>query len=352
MLLNKILSVIIPIYNGGDYIIKLIDSIRLQNPDIINDIEIILVNDGSNDNSEKICLELRKLYSNIIYLKKENGGIASARNFGLEFASGQFITFCDQDDVVIKGYSYFLELIGDADFLISNSSKKEDGKTFFNENVKMRESCDRSKIETLATYMLTYGALERKSDLQNPVKDFSSIWNCIFKREFIKENGIRFEQIIDYEDDWRFVTQSLVFAKKIVLTPECYYKWTVNQKSESHTHKYISNYFEKRQKHIEWIAGCLRIMNFSKDEILKYKNAPHIVCSGTIWGFYNACCLNYRGFKKEMKYIEDNRELISSASKKLQNVPFITNFFLILLCNRLESVAYFINKYIIKKYYH
>lgn len=88
------LTIIIPIYNAQDYIGKCINSILEQNYDI----EIILVNDGSTDNSQAICEEYASKHSNIRLFNKANGGVSSARNMGLTHATGNWIFFVDADD--------------------------------------------------------------------------------------------------------------------------------------------------------------------------------------------------------------------------------------------------------------
>lgn len=90
-------SVIVPIYNVEKYIGKCLDSLVSQT---LRDIEVILVNDGSTDNSEKIIEEYKRKYYNfnMIYLKKENGGLSDARNYGMKRATGDYIAFLDSDD--------------------------------------------------------------------------------------------------------------------------------------------------------------------------------------------------------------------------------------------------------------
>ena len=90
-------SVIVPVYNVEKYITRCLTSLVNQT---IDDLEIILVNDGSTDNSEKLIKQFKKDYKNIIYVKKENGGLSSARNFGLIYATGEYVAFLDSDDYV------------------------------------------------------------------------------------------------------------------------------------------------------------------------------------------------------------------------------------------------------------
>ena len=92
-------SVIISIYNSGRYLKESIDSIINQTIDFKNNIQLILVNDGSIDESEEICLNYLDEYpKNIVYLYKDNGGVSSARNLGLKYAKGKYINYLDSDD--------------------------------------------------------------------------------------------------------------------------------------------------------------------------------------------------------------------------------------------------------------
>ena len=88
-----LVSVIVPIYNVENYLKKCIDSILCQT---YSNLEIILVNDGSTDNSLEICNSYKD--DRIIILNKENGGLSSARNSGLEVMTGEYIFFLDSDD--------------------------------------------------------------------------------------------------------------------------------------------------------------------------------------------------------------------------------------------------------------
>ena len=93
-------SVIIPVYNVEEYLRETIDSVVNQTIGFEDNIQIILVNDGSPDNSEEICLEYKEKYpDNIIYIKQENAGVSAARNKGIEAAEGEFSNFLDSDDL-------------------------------------------------------------------------------------------------------------------------------------------------------------------------------------------------------------------------------------------------------------
>lgn len=92
-------SVVIPVYKVEDYLSETIESVIGQTIGFKDNIQVILVNDGSPDNSEAVCLKYRNLYpDNVIYHKKENGGVSSARNAGIPFIEGKYVNFLDSDD--------------------------------------------------------------------------------------------------------------------------------------------------------------------------------------------------------------------------------------------------------------
>ena len=90
-------SVIVPIYNVEEYLAECLDSLLHQT---IDSIEVVMVDDGSPDNSAVIAKEYAEKYPNFVYYYKENGGLGSARNFGVKQARGEYITFVDSDDIV------------------------------------------------------------------------------------------------------------------------------------------------------------------------------------------------------------------------------------------------------------
>ena len=97
MLENNKVSIIIPIYNAEKYLKNCIDSVLMQT---YENIEIILINDGSNDYSENICKSYLPKYKNIKYFYQQNKGVSIARNNGIKNASGDFIYFLDADDTI------------------------------------------------------------------------------------------------------------------------------------------------------------------------------------------------------------------------------------------------------------
>ena len=99
--MNELISIIVPIYNVENYLRQCLDSIQNQT---YQNFECLIINDGSPDNSADICREYVEKDSRFRYLEKENGGVSSARNLGIEHSKGQYITFIDSDDWVDSDY--------------------------------------------------------------------------------------------------------------------------------------------------------------------------------------------------------------------------------------------------------
>ena len=92
-------SIVVPIYNVEKYLVETMESVISQTIGFEENIQLILVNDGSTDNSEEICLKYKEKYpENIVYVKQENGGVSSARNKGIEYIEGKYVNFLDGDD--------------------------------------------------------------------------------------------------------------------------------------------------------------------------------------------------------------------------------------------------------------
>lgn len=153
---EMLLSIVVPVYNGGHYLVSLLNSLYDLNQAMTDRFEVILVDDGSTDQSLPECQLIAQKYPNIIVVHKENGGIASARNDGLSLATGKFICFCDQDDKVVKSYEPFLKNLcnSGADILISNSAYSTDKGLGINNVIKKDLVYDNKRV--IEDMMLTY----------------------------------------------------------------------------------------------------------------------------------------------------------------------------------------------------
>ena len=216
-----IFSVIIPIYNTGRYLDEAIFSLLNQTVDFKN-IQLILVNDGSLDQSEEISLKYQKAYpNNIIYIKVEHGGVSKARNIGIEYATGRYITFLDPDDKWDhKAFSYIL--------------------LFFNRNKDIELAAARLKFLELID---NYHPLDYKF-YKTRIVNLTNEYNCIhisasstiFKASIIKAN--KFPENISFYEDVRLLNSILLVKPIMGLIREAiyYYRKRADSSSNSQNH--------------------------------------------------------------------------------------------------------------------
>ncbi|HEM2541092.1 TPA: glycosyltransferase [Streptococcus suis] len=213
--MNKI-SIIVPIYNVEQYLSKCIDSIVNQT---YKHIEILLVNDGSTDNSEEICLAYAKKDSRIRYYKKENGGLSDARNYGIERAKGEFLAFIDSDDFIDQEFIQRLyEAIVSENALVAVSGyDRVDASGHF------------LKAETLPTNQAVLSGREVcKKLLEEDGHRFVVAWNKLYKKELLE--GLRFEKGKIHEDEY-FTYRLLYALEKVAVVQECLYHYVDREDS-------------------------------------------------------------------------------------------------------------------------
>ena len=202
------ISVIMPIYNAEKYVKKSIDSLVNQTT---NEIEIILVDDGSTDGSGSICDQYDGS-ENVKIIHKENGGICTARNAGLLQAEGQYVSFIDSDDFMdLVAYEKIIKVLknNQADILdfgwryVSETGEKTEN---FHENPKKR-LLDKSYIKKQVLPPL----LNLEKNRKNFVFDFS--WNKIYRKEIIDKYQIHFDEKRNTWEDRIFIVEFLKYCK-------------------------------------------------------------------------------------------------------------------------------------------
>ena len=209
--MQELVSVIIPIYNVERFIQKTVKSVIGQD---YKNIEIILVDDGSPDNSPEIIEEMSKSDNRIICIHKENGGVSSARNAGIKIAKGEYVTFIDGDDWVSTNYvSYLLELV-----------KKFDCEIGMNIN-NYSEHSDKSSEKK---YIISSQKAIEWIYLE---KIFVAVWNKIYKTSFLKKNKLYFDESIWYGEGMLFNIDCLQYVNKVAMGEKCVYHQVSNPES-------------------------------------------------------------------------------------------------------------------------
>lgn len=185
------ISIIVPIYNVEYYIHRCIDSILTQDN---VDFELLLIDDGSSDRSGEICDEYAKQDSRVRVYHKQNGGVSSARNLGLDKAQGEWITFIDADDWIEPGYLRTFVSLLDADMVICGVNST-DGKCWIMGD-GICSIKDLMEIYIAATIM-------------------RSPWGKFLRKDIINKNDIRFDPKIRYGEDFIFNMQYLLFSNSV-----------------------------------------------------------------------------------------------------------------------------------------
>ena len=214
---NFLFSVIISIYNSGKYLNDSIGSLLNQTIGFDKNIQVILVNDGSTDNSEEICLRYKNKYNkNIIYIYKENGGLSSARNVGLKYVKGKIVNFLDPDD------------------LWSNNSFKL-AKNFFKNNPEIDLVAGRMKFfENRNDYhSLDYKFYKsRVINLNNEYNCIQlSVASCFFRARAIIDKT--FVMGVISGEDTRFVNTLLLNKPRMGILKEALYHYRKRQEGNS-----------------------------------------------------------------------------------------------------------------------
>lgn len=202
--MNKYLSVIVPVYNVEDYLHKCIDSIMNQT---FNDLEIILVNDGSTDTSPQICDDYAKKDVRVKVIHQQNSGVSVARNKGIELATGDYLTFVDSDDFIKDDFIeklYTTAKNNDLELVVSNFIEERDGVyKIRNLNFPTHIVLDKLYVQnTLIPFFL-------KEDSLN------SCCNKIYKTDLIKSYKIKFPLDITNGEDALFNLQCFNKATKV-----------------------------------------------------------------------------------------------------------------------------------------
>lgn len=253
-----LLSVIVPVYNGEKYLQETLDS--LKNADYHN-LEIIIVDDGSEDNSYRIYQKYEDADKRFKVIWQENGGIANARNRGLFEADGEYIGFCDQDDIVSGDfYKKAIEKMehDDSDICICSSKKFYeigDRRTRIYEKQQnalyVEEEIDEKILlpSVLANYI---------KNLNDEIIAKGTIWNCIIRKKVIDQYQLRFQSNVHFEDDWLMRINVLLKAKRVSTIEEFGYYWRTNLRSESNRRIYIENIKEKQADTRNYVAEQMR----------------------------------------------------------------------------------------------
>lgn len=213
------LSVIIPVYNTERYLAECVDSV-IREP-AFQSMQILLVNDGSTDGSAALCAEYCNRYSNIELVSFQeppyNRGLSAARNLGLRSAKGTYVFFLDSDDMVSDGYIGALyQAIQEkqCDIVYAGFTRLTDGD-------KHRITRD---VLSIAGVVSGTDFLNKRIDLDD---DHNYVWCAMYRRGFLEENGIEFDESVRLYEDLVFTPQVALAARKVCTTQHYGYLYRI-----------------------------------------------------------------------------------------------------------------------------
>jgi glycosyltransferase involved in cell wall biosynthesis len=256
-------SIIIPVYGVEKYLKECIDSVLLQT---LSDIEIILVDDGGKDKCPYIIDEYANKDNRIIPIHKPNGGYGHSCNVGLERATGEYVAILEPDDFIDK--DMYADLYNKA--LETNS---EIVKSSYYENYDLNNS----KFLVKQPYYKDFSIPNDVFDLKEfPIllRMHPSIWSCIYKREFLNNNKIRFVEAkgAGWTDNL-FQVQTLCLANKIFFIDKPYYYWRKTNLDDANDLKDISIPFKRSDEIHSW----LKEQKINDIELLSYLYRREVV---------------------------------------------------------------------------
>ena len=266
-------SVIVPVFNSDKFLVRCIDSILQQS---VSDFELILVDDGSKDESARICNEYSIKDHRVRVFHKENGGTSSARNLGLDQACGLYVCFIDSDDTVGENYLDILKPICDEDFVQSG--------------VQVLENDYLKPIMTHDEIFADYNRFWMES---------RQVWavNSCFSKKIIDDYHLRYDSELRVGEDSLFNHIFISKCKKLrrTICNEYYYN---SDNLESVSHKYYTNRLEQQVYLIK------QLQNFFKDQE---------ICR-VIWDYWHEVINHY-----QVKGVSNtNKQIRNDAKKKLK----------------------------------
>ncbi len=288
--MQPLISVIVPVYNREKYIGRCLESILQQS---YQEIEIIVVDDGSTDNSKSICIEYQKKHPNLIKtFSKPNGGVASARNFGIDqiASSSSFIAFIDSDDMVSPIYlEILLKLIKTNDLSVCCSKR-----TFSADSITEDNTPDTIRTLSDLPHNPEFFKLLQTGALHSP---------CIklYRTEIIKRHNLRFKNLTLCED-FEFNLCYLEYCQTIIYTNKklYYYFYTPGSLTTKSSTDMFDNYIAIHQRLLNRYDKCFE----EEIDTLIYRQYESI----------SMRFARHHKFKELKRYLK--RTLINKACKK------------------------------------
>lgn len=314
-------SIIVPIYNTGIYLNKCIESLLNQT---LRDIEIILVDDGSTDESVYICDKYAQYDRRVKVIHKKNEGVSIARNTGIKKAKGEYIGFIDSDDwIELNMYEN-----------LYNCAKSKRADIVFCDATTIYD--DKENILDTFTNLNRSQSLDRKDiSAQILVEVAGAVWRGLYKKDLLKNNTIVFPINLKFSEDRVFNLYAIGYSKKIYYDKCSYYNRYIRKGSavNKHYNNMIDIVMDARSRIMQAISIC---WNNNKDIITVYEIQTLGLCYKSINNeFYKDSTNNFKTKYINIKRICNNlvlQENIKKLAKKDIRAFLIKKKYAFILC--------------------
>ena len=291
------LSVIVPIYNVEDYLAEAIDSVINQTMDFESSVQLILINDGSQDSSEEICKEYQTEYpDNIIYIYKENGGVSSARNMGFDYVEGKYVTFLDPDDMweetsFQNAYDFFEEHYDEIDVLAARIKFFEAKNDYHSLDYKFKNGT-------------------RVADLNDSEELFSV--QSTAATTFIKTEALgdtRFDSRLKYGEDSTFINKMMLKKCKYGIICEALYLYRRRFAGDSAVNNQVLDKSFYINSLLYYHQELFRYSEELYGEVIPY--AQSMVGYDIMWRFANPDMPEVLDEEEQKEYFERLKDILS-----------------------------------------
>lgn len=298
---QTVVSIIIPVYNVAPYIEKCIKSIQEQT---YSKLEIIIIDDGSTDDSAEICEEIAKSDNRIQVVRQENAGVVIARGKGVELSSGKYLLFVDGDDWIEKTMiEVLLKKIQDADLVSSGVYEHlASGGIAEKLDIFPKGFYSREQKESEILKRMIYDKVTGKSQIFTPW-----IWNKLYVSDLAKKIYQEMDTSIRFAEDSVFLYKYLLNCHSIVICHQCFYHYRYRKESVIHS---VNNYM---------LIDINRVYLTLEDEFRKHELGLDLLFQLQKWVSRTTClALNYHmGFDERACVPEFIADLFGLEDKKV-----------------------------------
>lgn len=316
----EMVSIIVPVYNLGNKLYKCIES--MVNQDYENK-EIIIIDDGSDKYTARVCNELDNKYECVKCVHSDNMGVSRARNIGISIAKGKYIFFADGDDYAESlMLSEMLQSMtaGSADIVITGY--------FFDIPKREKDAFTTISIRQEAVDEVLENKEQIKKQMVN-LWDASlmyNVWNKLFRKELIDKFSIRFPEGKNFNEDRDFIREYLVHINRISIIKSCFYHY-YREDEKTATGQYRRDMLDIRKKEYMELKLFFTEINAWDERAKEYVAREHFDrVVGSIEGLFHSDTLKQKERLQEIKRIvndSDTKEAIKFAKPKSRKMKII-----------------------------